>query len=300
MLRHGQHPPSRTAGGTAQSDVREDGLVNEVGSGRDRIQSIERAFAVLQAFDASRTNPTLAELAGATDLSRAAVRRILITLQGLGYVEPTGGSRWRVTPRVLSIGRHYSATNAIVDIAQPHMITLAEETHESASLAALDGDDVVYIARVPGRRLLGITASAGSRVSAHATSMGRVLLAAAPESVVDAYLKCPGLQPLTPHTITDPDRFRDALDRVRRQGWSLVSEEREAGLIAIAAPVRDHTGAVVAALSSSSTTGRTSPDHLERDVVPVLTRLAGKISADLGDRTSCSDTATNPPRDGFY
>ena len=258
--------------------------MNEADGGRDRIQSIERAFAVLQTFDADRVNPTLAELAGATDLSRAAVRRILITLQGLGYVEPTGGSRWRITPRVLSIGRHYSATNAIVDIAQPHMVTLAEQTQESASLATLDRDEVVYIARVPARRLLSITASAGSRVSAHATSMGRVLLAAAPESVVEAYLQSPGLQPLTPHTITDPARFRQALDRVRDQGWSLVSEEREVGLIAIAAPVRDHTGAVVAALSSSSTTGRTSPSHLERNVVPILTRIADQISADLGDR----------------
>ena len=258
--------------------------MNEADGGRDRIQSIERAFAVLQTFDADRVNPTLAELAGATDLSRAAVRRILITLQGLGYVEPTGGSRWRITPRVLSIGRHYSATNAIVDIAQPHMVTLAEQTQESASLATLDRDEVVYIARVPARRLLSITASAGSRVSAHATSMGRVLLAAAPESVVEAYLQSPGLQPLTPHTITDPARFRQALDRVRDQGWSLVSEEREVGLIAIAAPVRDHTGAGVAALSSSSTTGRTSPSHLERNVVPILTRIADQISADLGDR----------------
>lgn len=273
--------------------------MDEADNGRDRIQSIERAFAVLQTFDADRTNPSLAEIARATGLSRAAVRRILITLQGLGYVEPTGASRWRITPRVLTIGRHYSATNAIVDLAEPHMTTLAEETHESASLAALEGDEVIYIARVPGRRLVSITASAGSRVSAHATSMGRVLLAAAPARVVEAYLASPGLQPLTPHTITDPDQFRSALDRVRRQGWSLVSEEREKGLIAVSAPVRDHTGKVVAALSSSSTTARTSPSSMERHVVPLLLRLADQISVDLGDRTP-RPAATPSHHEGFY
>jgi len=271
-----------------------------VDNGRDRIQSIERGFAVLLAFDAERTNPTLAELAAATHLSRPAVRRILLTLQGLGYVEPTGASRWRLTPRVLSIGQHYAATNAIVDIAQPHMIRLVELTKESASLGALDDNEVVYIARVPARRVLTITASAGSRVPVHATSMGRVLLAAAPREVLDQYLEKPGLKALTPHTITDPDQFRAALDRVRRQGWSLVSEEREEGLIAVAAPVRDRTGEVVAALSSSSSTGRTSPGHIERNVVPILAELADQISADLGYRPIRPAVPSRAVHDGFY
>lgn len=268
--------------------------------GRDRIQSIERGFAVLLAFDVERTNPTLAELAATTGLSRPAVRRILLTLRALGYVEPTGSSRWRLTPRVLSIGQHYSATNAVVDIAQPHMIRLVELTEESASLGALDGDEVVYIARVPARRVLTITASAGTRVPVHATSLGRVLLAAAPPDAVDQYLENPGLRALTPHTITDPDQFRAALDRVRHQGWSLVSEEREEGLIAVAAPVRDHAGTVVAALASSSSIGRASPGHVERHVIPTLIELADRISADLGYRSHRAATATRAVRDGFY
>ena len=159
---------------------------------------------------------------------------------------------------------------------------LVEDTQESASLSALDGDEVVYLARVPARRILNVTAAAGTRVSAHATSMGRVLLAAAPSEVVERYLVDPGLQPLTPHTITDPDQFRNALDKARTQGWALVSEERERGLIAVSAPIRDHTGQVIAALSSSSSTGRTSPGHMERYVIPVLTRIAKEISAELG------------------
>lgn len=256
-------------------------MSEEVAS-RDRIQSIERGFAVLLAFDAKRTNPSLIEIATATGLSRPAVRRILLTLQHLGYVEPTHGSHWRLTPRVLTIGQHYATSSALVSVAEPHMSRLVEETHESASLSALDGSEVLYLARVPANRVLNVTAVAGTRVPAHATSMGRVLLAAASPEFVDRYLEDPGLQPLTPHTITDPGQFRDALDRVRKQGWALVSEERERGLIAVSAPIRDHTGAVVAALSSSSSTGRTSPGHIERYVVPILTRIAAEISADLG------------------
>lgn len=250
---------------------------------KDRIRSIERGFAVLLAFDAERTNPSLIEIATATGLSRPAVRRILLTLQHLGYVEPTHGSHWRLTPRVLTIGRHYATSSTLVSVAEPHMSELVEATDESASLSTLDGTDVVYLARVPAKRVLNVTAVAGTRVPAHATSMGRVLLAAAPSKFVDRYLEAPGLQPLTPHTITDPARFRETLERVRQQGWSLVSEERERGLIAVSAPIHDHTGKVIAALSSSSSTGRTSPEEMQNRVVPILTRIAAEISADLGN-----------------
>lgn len=263
--------------------VRVDDVDTDADAGpKDRIQSIERGFAVLLAFDAERTNPSLIEIAKATGLSRPAVRRILLTLQHLGYVEPTGGSHWRLTPRVLTIGQHYATSSAIVAVSEPHMGRLVEETHETASLSAMDGREVVYLARVPAKRVLNVTAAAGTRVPAHATSMGRVLLAAAPPEFVEQYLADPGLTPLTPHTITDPGQFRDALEKVRRQGWALVSEERERGLVAVSAPIRDHTGQVVAALSSSSSTGRTSPGHIERYIVPVLTRIAKEISSDLG------------------
>ncbi|WP_232667323.1 IclR family transcriptional regulator domain-containing protein [Pseudonocardia sp. TRM90224] len=255
---------------------------DETGFGRgDRIQSIERGFAVLLAFDAERRNPSLIEVATATGLSRPAVRRILLTLQHLGYVEPTGGSHWRLTPRVLTIGQHFSTSSAVITVAEPHMIRLVEQTGESASLSALDGNEVVYLSRVPANRVLSVMATAGTRVPAHPTSMGRVLLAAAPPAFVERYLVDPGLTALTPHTITDPDRFREALEKVRRQGWALVAEERERGLIAASAPIRDRKGEVVAALSTSSSTGRMSPEHVAEYVIPVLTKVARDISADL-------------------
>jgi IclR family pca regulon transcriptional regulator len=250
---------------------------------RDHVQSLERGIAVLLAFDEEHPEPTLAELAQITGLSRPAVRRFLLTLERMGYVRGSGG-RWSLTPRVLTIGQHYTASHALIELAQPHLLRLAEETHESASLATLDGDDVVYVARVPVRRIMSINVSIGTRVPAYATSMGRVLLAWAPTEVVDSVLNRRPLRPITPRTVTDPSALRAELARVRAQGWSTVDEELEVGLLSAAAPVRDHTGQVVAALASSTSAGRSSRGELERNVVPLLVETAGRITADLGRR----------------
>jgi IclR family transcriptional regulator, pca regulon regulatory protein len=247
---------------------------------RDYIQSLERGFAVLLAFDDRLPSPTLAELASVTGLSRPAVRRILLTLRRLGYVAGDGG-RWWLTPRVLSIGQHYSAANAMIELAQPHLLELAERTGESASLAALDDTEVVYIARVPVRRIMSINVSVGTRVPAYATSMGRALLAWAPPERVERVITESGLRARTRHTVTDPDRFRSALGEVRRRGWALVAEELEEGLLSVSAPVRDRTGAVVAALASSTSSGRSTTARLEAEVVPLLLDTAGRIGADL-------------------
>ncbi|WP_236835578.1 IclR family transcriptional regulator C-terminal domain-containing protein [Blastococcus sp. KM273129] len=250
---------------------------------RDHVQSLERGIAVLLAFDEEHPEPTLAELAQITGFSRPAVRRFLITLERMGYVRGSGG-RWSLTPRVLAIGQHYTASHALIELAQPHLLRLAEETHESASLATLDGDEVVYVARVPVRRIMSINVSVGTRVPAHATSMGRVLLAWAPVPVVDSVLNRRPLRPITPRTVTDPSALRAELARVRADGWSIVDEELELGLLSASAPVRDRTGQVVAALASSTSAGRSSRGELERNVVPLLVETAERITADLGRR----------------
>jgi IclR family pca regulon transcriptional regulator len=258
---------------TTRATVKDDG-------DRDYVQSLERGISVLLAFDAEHPEPTLAELAQLTGFSRPAVRRFLITLERMGYVRGAGG-RWSLTPRVLSIGQHYTESNALIELAQPHLLELAERTHESASLATLDGDEVVYVARVPVRRIMSINVSVGTRVPAHATSMGRVLLAWAPAEQVDEMLTGRPLSPITPNTVTEAEVLRDALQRVREQGWSIVSEELEKGLLSASAPVRDRSGAVVAALASSTSTGRSTVEDLRRDVVPLLVETAERISEAL-------------------
>ena len=251
-------------------------------SDRDYVQSLDRGITVLLAFDAEHPEPSLAELAQLTGFSRPAVRRFLITLERMGYVCNNGAGRWSLTPRVLSIGQHYTETHALIELAQPHLLSLAERTSESASLATLDGDEVVYVARVPVRRIMSINVSVGTRVPAHATSMGRVLLAWAPPVVVDEVLTGRPLRAVTPNTLTDLGDVRAELSRVRAQGWSIVSEELEIGLLSASAPVRDRSGEVVAALASSTSVGRSDAETLRRDVVPLLVDAADRLSASLG------------------
>lgn len=256
-------------------------MAEDGGGDRDHVQSLERGLSVLLAFDAERPRPTLAELAQVTGFSRPAVRRFLLTLERLGYVRSAGG-RWALTPRVLSIGQHYTASDALIELAQPHLLRLADQTQESASLATLDGTEVVYLARVPVRRIMSINVSVGMRVPAYATSMGRTLLAWAPPDQVDGVLASRPPVAVTPRTVTDPAALHDGLRVVREQGWSIVCEELEMGLLSASAPVRDRSGTVVAALASSTSTGRSSVEELERDVVPLLVDTAERISAELG------------------
>ncbi|GAA4490361.1 IclR family transcriptional regulator C-terminal domain-containing protein [Rhodococcus olei] len=251
---------------------------------RDFIQSIERGFAVLLAFDERHPTPSLAELATKTDLSRPAVRRILLTLQKLGYVA-ANGSRWSLTPRVLSIGQHYSASHALVETAMPRLVQLSERTHESASLGVLDGADVVYAARVPVRRIMSINVSVGTRVPAYATSMGRALLAWAPAETVERVIAESRFEKLATATVTSADALRAELDRVREQGYALTSAELEEGLISLAAPVRDATGAVVGVLACSTSSGRHTPEEFRAAAAGHVVDSADALSADLGSPT---------------
>ncbi|MBA4021583.1 MAG: IclR family transcriptional regulator [Gordonia sp.] len=251
---------------------------------RDYIQSIERGFAVLLAFDASRPNPTLAELATVTELSRPAVRRILLTLQRLGYVAGAGG-RWSLTPRVLSIGQHYTASHSLADTAMPHLLRIVETVHESASLGVLDGADVVYAARVPVRRIMSINVSVGTRIPAYATSMGRVLLAwSGPDVVRSVVAQSNFDDQLTPSTVSSGAELERELDVVRRQGYALTAQELEVGLISVAAPVRDANGVVVGALACSTSSARATPEAFESEVAGFLVSVAADFSGDLGGR----------------
>ncbi|MBE3000613.1 helix-turn-helix domain-containing protein [Nocardiopsis sp. HNM0947] len=248
---------------------------------RDFIRSIERGFTVLSAFGEQRPTPTPAEVAEATGLSRPAVRRILLTLQRLGYVD-NDGDRWRLTPRVLSLGRHFSASHALTEAAQPLLLELADRTGESASLGVLDGTDVVYAARVPVRRIMSINVSVGTRVPAYATSMGRALLAWESPDTVDRVVSGSGFAPLGPATVTDADALREAVGAVREHGYALTSDELERGLITLAAPVRDASGVSVGALASSTSTGRASVEEFRDAVAPLITDAAERLSSRMG------------------
>ncbi|WP_110206768.1 IclR family transcriptional regulator domain-containing protein [Nocardioides daejeonensis] len=272
--------------------------MNEINQ-RDLVQSIERGFAVLLAFDEEMPTPTSAELAARTGLSRPAVRRILLTLQHLGYVRPEQG-HWTLTPRVLTIGQHFAATHSIVEIAQPHLQRLAELTHESASLGQLDGPHVIYVGRVHVRRVMATSVDIGTRLPTHATAMGRVLLAWAEERAVEHALASVPLRQLTPRTVTDPVALRDLLHQVRIDGWAIVDSELEEGFLAAAVPVRDVQGEVVAALSHSTTRLRSSTKQIQTGVVPQLLEIAAAIEEDLSTLATAGRRVRPGDRDGFF
>jgi IclR family transcriptional regulator, pca regulon regulatory protein len=244
------------------------------------VQSLERGLAVIRAFGEDRPELTLSEVAQHTGLTRAAARRFLLTLADLGYVH-ADGRRFSLSPRVLELGYAYLSSLSLPEIAEPHLERLAAEVRESSSVSVLDGDDIVYVARVPTSRIMRVAINVGTRFPAHATSMGRVQLAALAESELDAYLARADLRALTANTVTDPARLRAELDRIRAQGWALVDQELEEGLRSVAAPIRDRAGRVVAAVNVSAHASRASRETVRRVLLPPLLATAGRIEADL-------------------
>jgi IclR family pca regulon transcriptional regulator len=254
---------------------------------RDFIQSLDHGLAVLEAFSASNHSLTVSQAAEATGLTRATARRVLLTLQRLGFVRCPDGREFTLTPRVLRLGYSYLSSMDLRELAEPVLAELRERTGESVSLTVLDGFDVVYVARVSTQRVLGVTTKVGSRVPAYPTSMGRVLLSHLPPARLDAYFREVALAPLTARTVTDERRLREILDTVRRQGWSLVDEELEEGLRSVAAPIHDPHGEVTAAITICGHAGRVTVDQLRDDFLPQLLGAA----CDLTDLASSAEPA---------
>lgn len=244
------------------------------------VQSLERGLAVIRAFSAETPELTLADVAKATGLSRAAARRFLLTLADLGYVR-ADGRLFRLTPRVLDLGYPYLSGLSLAEVAAPHLEQLVARVRESSSAAVLDGGDIVYVSRVPTRRIMTVSISIGTRFPAYATSLGRVLLAGLPAPERAAFLRDLALEPLTPRTITSTADLAAELDTVRAQGWCCVDQELELGLISVAAPVHDEAQRVVAAINLSSHASRASAESIREDLVPPLLETAASIESDL-------------------
>jgi IclR family transcriptional regulator, pca regulon regulatory protein len=244
------------------------------------VQSLARGLAVIRAFDADHPDLTLSEVARATGLTRAAARRFLLTLVELGYVR-SDGRRFSLRPRILELGYAYLSSLSLPELAMPTMERLVERVRESCSMAVLDGEEVVYVARVPTKRIMSVAISVGTRFPAYATSMGRVLLSHQPANVIDAYLESTEFQPLTARTVTDPDRLRETLDRTRSDGYCLVDEELEEGLRSVAAPIRNGEGRVVAAINVSAHISRGPAEAIRAELLPPLLETAQLISSDV-------------------
>jgi IclR family transcriptional regulator, pca regulon regulatory protein len=255
------------------------------------VQSLERGLAVIKAFDVEHPDLTLSEVARAAGLTRAAARRFLLTLVDLGYVR-TDGRYFALRPRVLELGYSYLSSLGLPEVAQPHMEALVAEVHESSSMSVLDGPDIVYVARVPTRRIMTVAITVGTRFPAYATSMGRVLLAALEPNVLDQYLADVELRKLTPKTLDRPAKLRTVLRRVATQGFAMVDQELEIGLRSMAVPVRTG-GSVVCAVNVSMHVGRRTAEAARRELLPRLRATAEAIEADL------AASQTGPPAIGM-
>ncbi|GAB2846638.1 IclR family transcriptional regulator domain-containing protein [Lentzea nigeriaca] len=253
-------------------------------TGEDRgphfVQSVARALSVMRSFSADRPSQSLADVARATGLDRATARRLLLTLADLGYVRAEARD-FQLTPRVLELGYAYLSGLSLPEIALPHLRKLAGDLNETAALAVLDGDEIVYVALIPSSRVATVRINIGTRFEAYPTSMGRVLLAGLPEQQLEDYLARLRLESKTDRTVRSVDALRQEIDRTREQGWALVEAELEAGLRGAAAPVRDRAGAVIAAANVSVHAGRMTPQEVEREYVPAILRTVRMIEADM-------------------
>jgi IclR family transcriptional regulator, pca regulon regulatory protein len=252
-------------------------------TGSDFVQSLERGLAVIQAFSAQSPRLTLSDVARSTGLTRAASRRFLLTLQHLGFVD-SDDREFFLTPRILRLGYTYLSSTPFWNLAQTHIEDLVDRVHESSSISVLDRDEIVYVARVPTKRIMTISLAVGVRLPLYPTSMGRVLLAGQTDVEIDAYLERAELKPLTSRTLTDPAALRAAVMDAREQGWALVDQELEDGVRSVAAPLRDGNGRVLGAVNISAHATRTNLDALRKQFLPVLLETTARINDDLSRR----------------
>jgi IclR family pca regulon transcriptional regulator len=244
----------------------------------EHVQALERGLAVLRSFTARETSLTISDVAERTGLSRATARRLLLTLEELGYVE-ANRREFSLTPAVLELTKPFAGPVDPWDFAKPYLQSLTDRLGESASIAVLDGTEILYVARTPTRRLMTLAVTVGSRLPAHATSKGRVLLAFLPEAELEGYFQRSAMQRFTDRTVVNEDELRDILSGVRDQGWAIVDEQLEKGLCSVAAPIVDANGRVTAALSVCAHAGRVEPNALRSEFLPLVLETARRITA---------------------
>jgi IclR family pca regulon transcriptional regulator len=249
------------------------------GAGPDFVEALARGLDVLACFDAGHRTMSLTEVATAAGLARPTARRLLLTLEELGFVRATGAG-FELTPKVLTLGMAYVGALGLWDIARPHMQRLVGETGESSSMAQLDGSDIVYVARVSVPKLIALRVDVGTRFPAQQTSQGKVLLAALPADELAATLGEPSRAGLPPYIGRTAEQLRDELTEVRARGWALADEELAPGVRSVAVPVRDRDGVVQAAMNVTVHAAETSVDRLLGEHLPRLLRTAGEISAE--------------------
>jgi IclR family pca regulon transcriptional regulator len=234
--------------------------------------SLARGLAVLRAFSDQKRHLTIAQISHKTGIPRAAVRRCLHTLRQLGYAD-ANENEFFLKPKVLTLGYSYLSSTPLTVSTPPYLNNISRALNESCSLAVLQDNEVLYVARSATSRIMSVSLNTGSRLPAYCTSLGRALLAHLPDDALDAYLREVKLKAFTEHTVVSAKRLRQILVEVRNAGYALAEEELELGLRSIAVPVRGASGTVVAALNVGAQAARVSSKQMRDEFLPVL--LAG-------------------------
>ncbi|HMO07997.1 MAG TPA: IclR family transcriptional regulator C-terminal domain-containing protein [Paracoccaceae bacterium] len=245
------------------------------------VEALAKGLAILEAFDPAHPDMTLSEVARRVGLTPAAARRSLITLTELGYVG-SRDKRFHLKPRIMALGSAFYYAARFDELVQPDLRNLVARFGDASSVSTLDGAEVIYVAHVSVQRARRAAAVIGARYPAHATSMGRGLLAALPPPELDALLACTALTALTSRTCTDPCELRAELGRVREQGYATTVDQLDYGITALAVPIRDAEGRTIAALNTSGYTGMVTPEHLVAERLPALREAASHIAHEIG------------------
>lgn len=257
-------------------------MAEEKQQNRDFVTSLAKGLAVIQAFGPDSPRMTLSEVAAQTDMSRATARRLLLTLETLGFMQ-SNGRNFELSPHILDLGYSFLSAHNFTGVIQTLIEGVTRELQESCSVGMFNRDDVVYVARSAAEhRLMSISLSIGSRLPAATTSMGRVLLANMDEQASRVFLDAVTIEPTTPRTTTDKGELRKILNNVRRDGYCVIDQELEPGLRSLAVPVRNPAGCVVAAVNVSTNAGRVPQQRLLDEFLPVLRRCAESIGPYIG------------------
>jgi IclR family pca regulon transcriptional regulator len=255
-----------------------EGVLHAAPHKRDLIAGLEKGLQVIEAFDQERARLTIAEVAERTGLTRAAARRYLITLAHLGYMRHEN-KLFSLTPMVLRLGQSYLHSARLPRIVQPLLYRLAYSLEEAASAGVLDHDQLVCVAAVSAGRLVSTTLQPGTRVPAYCTANGRMLLASLPPAQIDSFLQRAQPEQITAHTIVNKERLALEMARTRAQGYALVDQELELGLRAIAVPLKNFRGDIVAAINISVHAGRMPIEQMVERCLPSLIKIQLELSA---------------------
>lgn len=240
------------------------------------IQSFANGLKLICAFDAEDSRMTLSEVAAKCDMTRAMARRLLWTLEKLGYVE-NAGRLFYLKPKILELGYAYLSSQRLIAVAQPVLERLADRIGESCSMSVLDGSEIVYVLRIPTKRIMKINLSVGTRLPAWPTSMGRVLLGSLDNTALDHYFAEIRPVALTEFTVTDKKQLKQIVRNARTDGWSIVDQELELGLCSAAVPIKNAAGNIIAAINIGMPSTNSALQTISTQLLPALLDAAAEI-----------------------